>query len=152
MRDAVQEDILGPFTPDEPCRRELAICDVPFQIMESEKRTTVEERVQRSSKHMAPVRIEVPLIPKTRRITTPAQLRPISLVPLLRILLGSIMLEKVRPYIQEASWQFAYRSQHQVLDVIVMIMIFGQKAMEWKRPFYMAIGDIAKCFMMADNS
>ena len=54
--------------------------------------------------------MEVVLIPKCRTVTLPKQLRPISLVPVVRKMTGGIVLKLAGDTLQDQDvWQFAYK-------------------------------------------
>jgi hypothetical protein len=89
----------------------------------------------------------VTLLPKCRQVTLPKQLRPISLVPVVRKLAGGIALKLAGDVLRDADpWQFAYKSGYQVADLIFVLNILGQKATEWRRPYILGVADIPKCF------
>ena len=89
----------------------------------------------------------MPLQPKSPLVVHPKGLRPIALVPVLRNLLGSIVLAKTGSLLQDTGlWQFAYKKGFQVIDLVLLISLMGQKCMEWSIPFFLGVTDIPKCF------
>ena len=93
------------------------------------------------------VDVEIILCPKTRVVKNPGQLRPIALVPVTRKLIGGMALNLTQHQLDNHDpWQFAYKTGVQVADVHLLLILMGQKAIEWSKPYILGMADIPKCF------
>ena len=75
------------------------------------------------------INVEVPLHPKAALVSHPKALRPIALLPVLRNLLGSIVLSETGNLLEDTGlWQSAYKKRYQVIDLVLMINLISQNA------------------------
>ena len=149
LRRALMEDLMGRKTADAQARHRLRGNDMPLSMLPLAKRKRVEEDLALCSKQGGSfvVDVEVALLPKSSVVHHPKGLRPISLLPLLRNLLGRLVLTMTGDSLAETGpWQFAYKSGYQVIDLTLLVNLMGQKCTEWAFPFILGVTDIPKCF------
>ena len=92
------------------------------------------------------VDIEVQLLPKKTVVNSPKSLRPISLLPCFRKLLGGIVLDMSSKYLKSPIWQFAYTPGVQTLDAVFVLNLIGQRKHEFDEPFILGVSDLPTAF------
>ena len=141
--------------PPEACKRKFCEADVPlcckkrkFEVpnvdLESASRTAKFRKAKLSTSLCD---IDMPCLPKEKLVDQPSKLRPISLIPLLRKLLGGLLMNiSADSLVLDAQWQFAYRPGFQMLEVPFLVNLCFQKSIEWRLPLFFASIDIPRAF------
>ena len=92
-------------------------------------------------------KVDVPLLPKQRIVTSPTQLRPICLIPLLHKIAGGQVLKKIESYLHPSGeYQFAYKGDYQASEVSFIHSLILQKNVEWKMKMAWGSADVPKAF------
>ena len=149
LENALENDLLGLRGANLIEKRKLLQNDVASCLFPDAKGICMEESWKRGTaidEHFT-IEVEVPLHPKTAVVTHPKGLRPVALLPVLRNLIGGIVLAKTANLLVDTGvWQFAYTNRYQVIDLVLVVNRMGQKSMEWFLPLIIGVTDTPKCF------
>ncbi|CAK0817341.1 unnamed protein product, partial [Prorocentrum cordatum] len=149
LREALLNDLLGRKTGQAQARHRLKESDAPLCLLPPAERQRTRQDWRRSGTNSGTFKIdvEVCLLPKGTVVSCPKELRPISLAPVLRKLLGDLALAKTQGLLKETgARQFACKSGCQNDDLTLLIRMLGQRSMEWRVPFLLGVTDMPKCF------
>ena len=101
-------DFLGKKTKFQQAHSRILQNDVPVCFLPPDKRRRLSNDF--SQLEDFEVHVEVPLHPKSANVVHPKGLRPIALLPVLRNMLGGLVLQRAGTLLDDTGiWQFAYK-------------------------------------------
>ena len=88
------------------------------------------------------------LLPKVPRVKQRSQLRPITILPVLKKLYSTLLLSRVSPYLTPllSPWNLGCRKGYQALELISVVKWSIEKCQEWHAPLWVVKLDFRKAF------